>query len=389
MKLRNRLLILLAMFSAGCGVDDTSPEVETPVVESTRMTPTEPPGATAAAEVSTPSPTDAAPVEEFEPVELAGREIWRWFYMIDVNLEAEMADQIVASTYDMVVLDLIPLEANNTDFPMGELVERLHKSDHPKLVLAYIDIGQAEDFRVYWRPGWEVGDPEWIAGTDPDGWEGNYPVAYWYDEWWDIWLGKKGSLQTVLDLGFDGVYLDWVEAYSDETVVEFARRDGVDPQQEMIWFVAEIGHFGRAQNPDFLVIAQNAAELARIEAYRNAIDAIAQEQVWFDGAADDDPPGDCPLPRTEELVDTAKYRNSLTPDCLELFVEFPDSTLHVSSESYLADLEFAQSHDIPIFTIDYAVQPENIHWVYEASRAHGFIPFVSNRALDSFVAPTP
>ena len=41
-----------------------------------------------------------------------------WLYLIDVNLEANVVDQIVASEHDMVVLDFIPSEEYNTGFPM-------------------------------------------------------------------------------------------------------------------------------------------------------------------------------------------------------------------------------------------------------------------------------
>jgi endo-alpha-1,4-polygalactosaminidase (GH114 family) len=42
-----------------------------------------------------------------------------------------------------------------------------------------------------------------------------------------------------------------------------------------------------------------------------------------------------------------------------------------------------------IFTVDYALEPENVAWVYETLRALGFVPFVSNRALDRYVEPMP
>ncbi|RMG84542.1 MAG: hypothetical protein D6712_11090, partial [Chloroflexi bacterium] len=225
-------------------------------------------------------------------------DVTNWLYLIDVNLDAETIAQIVASDYDMVVLDFIPSEANNTDYPMAEVITQLHNAPRPKLVIAYIDTGQAEDYRTYWQDGWGIGNPEWIVSADPDGWEGNYPVAYWYDEWRAIWLDDGGYLQTIVELGFDGVYLDWVEAYSDTAVVEFAESDGVNPVEEMIWWVQDIADYTRALRPDFIVIAQNAAELAEYDEYIEVIDAIAQEQVWFDGGADNDPPGDCPLPRT-------------------------------------------------------------------------------------------
>jgi cysteinyl-tRNA synthetase len=316
-------------------------------------------------------------------------DVSNWFYMINVNLEPEMVNRITASEYDMVVLDFIPSEANNTDYPMAEVIDQLHNAPHAKLVLAYIDIGQAEEYRTYWQPGWGIGNPEWIVAVDPDGWEGNFPVAYWHDEWRDIWLGDQGYLQAILEAGFDGVYLDWVEAYSDENVVAIAKQDGVDPRQEMIWWVGDIAEFGQTRQPDFIIIAQNAAELAENDDYLDTIDAIAQEQVWFDGEADNNPPGDCPLPRTEAEINTAAYRESLSPACRAQYDNFPDSTLHVSSEEYLRYLTMAHDQGEIIFTVDYALELDNVAWVYETSRALGFVPFVSSRALDRYVAPSP
>ena len=40
-------------------------------------------------------------------------------------------------------------------------------------------------------------------------------------------------------------------------------------------------------------------------------------------------------------------------------------------------------------TVDYALEPENVDRVYETSRGMGFVPFVSNRALDRYVEPVP
>ena len=334
-------------------------------------------------------PTVSAPIDNTQQEARLLSDVSHWFYMINVNLEEEMVERIVASEYDMVVLDFIPSEENNTDYPMADVVAQLHHAPHPKLVIAYIDIGQAEDFRTYWQSGWRIGNPEWIVGGDPDGWEGNYPVAYWSKEWRDIWLGETGFLQQILEVGFDGVYLDWVEAYSDENVAAYAEQDGVDARQEMIWWVGDIAERVRALQPEFIVIGQNAAELAESGEYLDVISAIAQEQVWFDGAADDDPPGDCPLPRTEADVETEAYVASLSRPCRALYEAFPDSTLHVSSEGYLYYLVLAKGKGVPVFTIDYALDPENVAWIYETSRAWGFVPFASNRALNSYVDPMP
>lgn len=316
-------------------------------------------------------------------------EVTHWLYYIDVNLEDDTIDEIIDSKYDMVVIDYITSEKNNTGYPLADVINRLHNAEHTKLVIAYIDIGEAEDYRTYWQPDWGIGDPEWILSLDPDGWEGNYPVAYWWDEYQNIWLGEEGYLQGILDAGFDGVYLDWIEAYSDETVVACTKEEGVDPVQEMIWWVGDIADYTRAQDPDFIVIAQNAVELAENDEYVDIIDAIAQEQTWFDGGADNNPPGDCPLPRTEEDIDTEEYYDSLSPGCQRQFDDFPESTLHMSSEEYLYYLTLGQNEGLTIFTVDYALEPDNIAWIYETSRNLGFIPFVSNRALNKYVEPYP
>ena len=358
---------------------------------------------TASVEAQEPAPTeapsqaDAGPSDtENEPTSARAvpalprlAEVRSWLYLIDVDLPQQSIDQIAESEHQLVVVDYIPSEANNTDFPMAQVIDDWHTAPRPKLVLAYIDIGEAESYRTYWQPGWGIGDPEWIAGGDPDGWEDNFPVAYWYDEWHDIWLNPQGLLQGILDAGFDGIYLDWVEAYSDENVVALAARDDVDPVQEMIWWVGDLAQYARAQRREFIVVGQNAAELVYNDEYVEIVDAIAQEQVWFDGGADNDPPGDCPLPRTEADVDSEAYRSSLSEACLRQYEEFPDSTLHVSSEGYLEDLRAAYEKGLVVLTVDYALEPENVDWAYRTAREMGFVPFVSSRALDLFVAPYP
>jgi len=88
-------------------------------------------------------------------------------------------------------------------------------------------------------------------------------------------------------------------------------------------------------------------------------------------------------------VDTEAYRASLSEPCRRYFDSDPNSPLHVSSEEYLHYLTLARHKGEIIFTVDYALDPENVAWVYQASRALGFVPFVSNRGLDRYVEPVP
>jgi endo-alpha-1,4-polygalactosaminidase (GH114 family) len=83
------------------------------------------------------------------------------------------------------------------------------------------------------------------------------------------------------------------------------------------------------------------------------------------------------------------YYESLSPACQEQYDEFPDSTLHVSSQEYLEYLTAAQAKGFKIFTVDYATEDENVEFVYRTSRVLGFVPFVSTRFLDQYIEPVP
>jgi len=322
------------------------------------------------------------------------KKVKTWFYFLHFDLDAILED-LIDSAYDMVVIEPIFTEKENEDYNIKEAVRRIKSSPGAnlanKLVLAYIDIGEAESYRYYWKKGWKIGDPDFIAGLDPDLWEDNFPIAFWQKEWQDIWFegtdGYDAQLQNIIKAGFDGVYLDWVEAYSDENVMAIAEEEGIDTIEEMKEFVKRIKEYGTSLNPNFIVIAQNAAELAEDDDYASTIDAIAQEHVWFDGSATGEPQGDCPLPATDEDIDTEEYAGTLSLGCKRMYIELPEGTLHVSSKEYIDNLIIAQHQDLPIFAVDYVLEEKNISLVYEESRKLGFTPFVSNRPLDMFVDP--
>jgi len=78
-----------------------------------------------------------------------------------------------------------------------------------RLVLARMSTGYAEDERYYWKREWRIGEPSWIQALGQDR-PGQYVVEYWNPAWKAI-VGKYFA--GIMDLGFDGVVLDGVEAY--------------------------------------------------------------------------------------------------------------------------------------------------------------------------------
>ncbi|MFD0779257.1 endo alpha-1,4 polygalactosaminidase [Flavobacterium myungsuense] len=82
-----------------------------------------------------------------------------------------------------------------------------------RLVIAYMNIGAAENWRYYWNGNWILNDPVWIK-KNYAGYENEFYIQFWNPEWQTIIYGNdKSYLKKIIDAGFDGVYLDNVEAY--------------------------------------------------------------------------------------------------------------------------------------------------------------------------------
>jgi len=135
-------------------------------------------------------------------------------YLLDQSSFADREAYLSAlekTNFDVFVMDAYYDE----DILTQAEIERLHTKANGgrRLLLAYMSIGEAEDYRPYWRPLWMPGLPPWLAQENPD-WEGNYKVRYWMDGWKRIIFGNPDAyLDQILGAGFDGVYLDIIDAY--------------------------------------------------------------------------------------------------------------------------------------------------------------------------------
>ncbi len=127
------------------------------------------------------------------------------------STKAEMLSAIAATNYDLVIIDLY-----FNDYALTAQDLALIKSKHNgglRKVIAYVSIGEAEDYRPYWNADWKNDAPTWLEGENP-AWRGNYKVRYWEQEWKDIIYGNEGSyISKVLNAGFDGIYLDIIDGY--------------------------------------------------------------------------------------------------------------------------------------------------------------------------------
>jgi len=118
---------------------------------------------------------------------------------------------VTATNYDAVIIDLF---LNDVAFTSAEVNQLRNKANGGKrLVICYMSIGEAEDYRYYWQSGWNSSKPAWIAAENPD-WPGNFKVQYWNDDWQGlIYKNTDSYLSKITGAGFDGVYLDIIDAF--------------------------------------------------------------------------------------------------------------------------------------------------------------------------------
>ena len=192
--------------------------------------------------------------------------------------------------------DLLVLDANFTGGKGGawtrtELAS-IRAARTGRRIVAYLSIGEAGDYRDYWRNDWVrsgqhmPGAPAWLCAPNPD-WKGNYRVKYWHAEWQGIMLR---ALDGIVAADFDGVYLDIVDGF------EFFEQDGkkfiddranVETKQsyrrDMVAWVLKLAKHARAARPGFLVIPQNGSQLLAHADFVAAVDAIGIEDLFTNG----------------------------------------------------------------------------------------------------------
>jgi len=118
---------------------------------------------------------------------------------------------LARTNQDLLVVDLFAHPWRATAGDVSRLKTKANGGT--RLVLCYVSIGEAEEYRHYWKQGWRPGRPGFLGPENPD-WKGNYAVKYWEPAWQALFVGDGDSyLSRVMSAGFDGIYLDKVDEY--------------------------------------------------------------------------------------------------------------------------------------------------------------------------------
>jgi cysteinyl-tRNA synthetase len=262
---------------------------------------------------------------------LPWRNVRSWAYWLD---NPDLV-QLGASRFDLLVIDP-SADGSAARMFTAQQLERLRRAQPRRRVVAYLSIGQAEAYRGYWQRTWRPGLPEWL-GTEDSAWPGNYWVKYWQPAWRAV---LYRYLDAIIAAGFDGMYLDRVDAYQE--------RSAGGHREDMVRLVTDLARYARAHasgGADFGVIVQNAEELAEGHpGYVGLVTGVAREEVYIRAT-------DRPTSRPERL----------------------------RAQRYL-DLFLRRSR--LVLTIDYASRPELVCAAYRLSLAQGYLPCVSAVGLD-------
>jgi cysteinyl-tRNA synthetase len=127
------------------------------------------------------------------------------------STKQEFINALEATNYDILIIDLF----FNEEILTVDDIELLKTKNNGsrRLVISYVSIGEAEDYRYYWNNDWKNNPPSWLE-KENSSWAGNYKVRYWDDNWKNIIYGSSNAyIDKIIDTGFDGAYLDIIDGF--------------------------------------------------------------------------------------------------------------------------------------------------------------------------------
>lgn len=261
-----------------------------------------------------------------------------WGYQLS-NLGSKQQRRIATSPYDVVIIDIEDVQDRTKRLTRAEVSAMKKKKDGSRrLVMAYLSIGEAESYRSYWKSAWTKVKPEWV-GKENEEWKDNFLVKYWDPTWQSILFGSPNAMvDKILATGFDGFYLDRVDAY-------YYFGDTPELRTQMVELVDKLATYIRARKPDAMILGQNAEELLEDPTYLAAVDGIAKESLYYG------------IPGPDKLN--------------------PDEDLTHSGGL----LSAARKAGKAVYCVEYLRNPANIADAKKRVDENGFVLYVANRGL--------
>jgi len=350
-----------------------------------------------AAEEPNDLPDASSRLTQIRSERLRGVQSWAIQLRGQPRLELE---PIRTSAYDLVVIDYSADGTQAGEFSVEQIAALREGAGRPKIVLAYLSIGAAEIGRFYFADAWVTPDPReqpdgpfaltdaapaFLLPTEADradrgtGLRAVFDVRYLDPLWQQIVIRNPGRhpliadaqsyLDRIIAAGFDGVYLDGLDAYQRFGPGEIGgsgeRPDAAWRMIDLVLAIADHARLIRGRR-DFLVISRNGAGIILPEAfppevipagatraqfvaqcraaYLEAIDGIGVEGVFYPGPAAAD--------------------NPLAPQ-----------------EALLALVDQYRTAGLLVLAIEYLTTAATIDEFYSQARLRGWTPYATTRDL--------
>lgn len=142
-------------------------------------------------------------------------EVNNFLYLINprnYSSKEDLINEISQSNYDLIIMDLFLHDEISFT---AEEIERLKIKNNggQRQVISYMSIGEAESYRYYWNQ-LSTNEKNMLINEENENWEENYLVSYWEELWKKIIIKNDDSyINRIINAGFDGVYLDVIDAY--------------------------------------------------------------------------------------------------------------------------------------------------------------------------------
>ena len=254
--------------------------------------------------------------------------------------------RLAACDRDWIILDAH--FSNREPWTAADL-SKIRTNRPGRKIVAYLSIGEAEDYRAYWHPDWDAdhdgkpdaGAPDFLLTENPE-WKGNYRVKYWRPQWQETILRE---VDQIMAAGFDGVYLDIVDGFE---TFERGKDDRLNPEtgqsyrRDMVDWVKAVAARARKTDPSALVIPQNGTQLFAHPDFLATVDAAGVEDLFTEGD------------KEQNRADTAAILG------------------------YLAPLESAHK---PVLDVEYATRKALCVKVRSESAQHHLVLLITDRQL--------
>ena len=133
-------------------------------------------------------------------------------FLLDDNNYGHKYDLIAAlreTNYDIVVIS--PLFHQQTPYTAEEISSLQYKKNGTRrLLIAEMNVSEANALAYYWQRDWKIGNPEWLIRASLAN-ENSAITAYWHPQWQRI---MAGYFKSIADSGYDGVFFTGIENHN-------------------------------------------------------------------------------------------------------------------------------------------------------------------------------